>query len=155
MTDLDPRACAICGIEFQPKPRGYNAKYCSKACKIRGKPKRKIAYSSEYYFKRKADPEIHAKIKEQGRLSKKKVRDWLAQYKLDSGCIDCGYNEHACALELDHNGPKEAAISELRSSKKRIMNEIEKGRCVVRCSNCHAVKTWKEKNGMWSEGNRL
>lgn len=76
----------------------------------------------------------------------RKVRAWLAAYKLARGCKDCGYNKFACALQLDHEGPKTAAISMLRTSTARILAEIKHGRCVVRCANCHAVKTWERKN---------
>ena len=143
---LPPRQCDVCDAWFTPKPRGYNARYCSSSCKTRRRPKKKISYSSEYYFKRKQDPVAHAKMRASARRSARKVRQWLANYKLIRGCVDCGYKQFACALQLDHNGPKTASISELRSSKKRILEEIERGNCVVRCANCHAVKTWKEKN---------
>lgn len=135
----------MCLKLFIPKPGGYNALYCSKSCKIRKRPKKQINYSSEYYLKRKQDPEILAKIRENNRRAAFKVREWLANYKLERGCVDCGYKIFACALQLDHNGPKTASISELRSSKKRILEEIIKGQCVVRCANCHAIKTWKDK----------
>jgi hypothetical protein len=67
--------------------------------------------------------------------------------KIERGCIDCGYKGHAAALHFDHVDPttKKAAVSKLRcGSIEAILSEIEK--CVVRCANCHAIKTWpKEK----------
>lgn len=56
------------------------------------------------------------------------------------GCIDCGYNAHPAALDFDHTDGKTANISELRSMK-RVMEEIERHSCVVRCANCHRIKT--------------
>lgn len=146
MSILLERQCQICSTLFTPKPRGYNAKYCSSACKVRRRPKKKITYSSEYYFKRKQNPATLAKMRASSRRSAQKVRQWLADYKLERGCVDCGYKKFACALQLDHMGPKTANISELRLSKKRILEEIHRGQCMVRCANCHSVKTWREKN---------
>jgi hypothetical protein len=83
---------------------------------------------------------------EYDRCTTRKLRLWLSDLKLSKGCADCGYAKYACALQFDHEGPKTASISELRSSKKRILDEIEKGKCVVRCANCHSVKTWERKN---------
>ena len=37
---------------------------------------------------------------------RKKYRDFTDEYKLESGCEICGYNEHACALQFDHRDPK-------------------------------------------------
>lgn len=103
------------------------------------------------YYERvvKADPEKLARHHERAVKTKKVVRDWLAAYKLERGCADCGYKEYACALQLDHTGPKTASISEIRTSVERMENEIMAGKCVVRCANCHSIKTWKEKNGIY------
>jgi LSD1 subclass zinc finger protein len=86
-----------------------------------------------------------AKHRANSAKSVRAVREWLAAYKLKLGCVDCGYNTNAAALQFDHEGPKLAAISELRSSKERILAEIKRGKCKVRCANCHAVKTWERK----------
>jgi hypothetical protein len=74
-----------------------------------------------------------------------KAREWLAKYKLERGCVDCGYREHAAALQLDHEGPKAVEIAEARSSIRRLMAEIEAGQCKVRCANCHSIRTWERK----------
>lgn len=72
----------------------------------------------------------------------------LAQHiKLMRGCVDCGYREHAIALQFDHVGDdKKASVSNLIRSDyswKTVLLEIEK--CEVRCANCHAVITAKRK----------
>lgn len=67
--------------------------------------------------------------------------------KIALGCIDCGYNAHGVALQWDHLGNKKANISNLIRSDygwPTIMAEIEK--CVVRCANCHAIKTKERKD---------
>lgn len=73
------------------------------------------------------------------------VRAWLADYKMSKGCADCGYAEHPAALQLDHEGEKSIEIADARTSVARLLREIESGQCVVRCANCHSVKTWERK----------
>ena len=67
--------------------------------------------------------------------------------KLAQGCVDCGYIEHAVALQFDHiEDNKKASVSNLIRSDyawKTILEEINK--CEVRCSNCHAVITSRRK----------
>ena len=67
--------------------------------------------------------------------------------KLEQGCIDCGYNEHAVALQFDHTGDdKKMNVSDMIRSDyawSSIMEEIRK--CEVRCANCHSVMTAKRK----------
>jgi hypothetical protein len=79
--------------------------------------------------------------------SRSKVTQWLAAYKMERGCMDCAYRKHFSALQLDHTGPKTAEFGAIRSSVKRIQAEIESGQAVVRCANCHSIKTWAERNG--------
>jgi len=150
------RNCKQCGIEFCIKPKGYNTFYCSKKCKYKYKyadrstrltldEKRKARRKS--YLTTRAHSDRYSKHLDSGRKSIRLVRMWLAEYKQEKGCIDCGYNKHSAALQLDHCGKKSAAISDLRSSIARLQKEIKNGKCVVRCAICHAVKTWAEKNG--------
>lgn len=76
------------------------------------------------------------------------MRQWLADYKQAAGCIDCGFDLHFSALQIDHTGEKSDSIANCRSSVARLKKEIDKGACVVRCANCHSIKTWCEKNGI-------
>ena len=77
--------------------------------------------------------------------ARKRGAKWrLAQLiKLQRGCVDCGYNEHAIALQFDHigNNKKNSVSNLIRSDYawSTIKNEIDK--CEVRCANCHAVIT--------------
>ena len=77
--------------------------------------------------------------------ARKRAAKWrLSQLiKLHSGCIDCGYNEHAVALQFDHIGDdKKMNVSDMIRSDYSwitILQEIDK--CEVRCANCHAVMT--------------
>ena len=77
---------------------------------------------------------------------KKKYRAQLnlaAVIKLGKGCLDCGYNEHAVALDFDHRDPSEKKYPVAKSygkvSDTSLLSEIAK--CDVRCANCHRVRT--------------
>jgi hypothetical protein len=79
-------------------------------------------------------------------------RQFIAQYKLDKGCIDCGYNKDARALEFDHihndgkphSGKQRTVASMMYFSMKKIMEEVSK--CEVVCCNCHAIRTHERRN---------
>ena len=81
--------------------------------------------------------------------ARKRGAKWrLAQMiKKERGCVDCGYNEHAVALQFDHIGDdKKASVSNLIRSDygwETILEEMNK--CEVRCANCHAVVTARRK----------
>lgn len=69
-----------------------------------------------------------------------KRRAWMQDEKLRRGCIDCGYNEHPAALDFDHiEGEKRFAVSKVSRSLEALKAEIAK--CVVRCANCHRIRT--------------
>jgi len=67
----------------------------------------------------------------------------VAIWKLDRGCIDCGYNTDPAALEFDHvRGEKRAPVSIMirrHHPQALILEELEK--CDVRCANCHRIVT--------------
>jgi hypothetical protein len=90
----------------------------------------------------------HQEHVHQARVRNVTTRKWLADYKLSRGCVDCGFGSHPAALQLDHEGEKSAEISSLRSSIVKMSKEIEAGKCIVRCANCHSIKTWAEKNNV-------
>lgn len=76
-----------------------------------------------------------------GKLAEK--RKWIADIKMASGCVDCGYKVHASALQFDHLPQYEkcfsVGVATSSKSKQSILDEINK--CEVRCANCHAIKT--------------
>jgi hypothetical protein len=151
IAEMPWRICKSCANTFQPKPGGWNAKYCSDTCRqhyCRSVNKRPSRAGQETYYRRvvKTSPEKLAAHMARSTVNQKKIRQWLADYKLAQGCVDCGFNSHPAALQIDHNGHKVAEISLLRSSIKRMQSEIDSGKCVVRCANCHSIKTWAEKN---------
>lgn len=68
--------------------------------------------------------------------------EFLHEYKLKHGCVDCGYKAHPEALDFDHlpGAVKSFTIgSAVRKSKDELLAEIAK--CEVVCANCHRVRT--------------
>ena len=69
-------------------------------------------------------------------------RSVLARYRRIVGCVDCGYNENADALEFDHlpGYEKDRTIASMMyASWGAIKTEMRK--CEVVCANCHAIRT--------------
>jgi len=85
-------------------------------------------------------PEYLAKVKA--------TRDKVNNYKLEKGCIDCGYNKHPEALDFDHlpQYEKKYNVSNLARSNaapETLWAEIAK--CEVRCTNCHRIMTYNRR----------
>jgi hypothetical protein len=145
--------CHSCEQAFRPKPMGYNARYCSDKCKRRSQRKRLRENNPEQlrsararsYRQTKKHAERIAKHHESANRHRCRTRQWLSDYRLAQGCVDCGYQEHPAALQLDHEGHKSVEIADARSSIRRLQAEIESGNCKVRCANCHSIRTWKSK----------
>ena len=86
--------------------------------------------------------EDKARSKARNRANADAKRLRIADYKLEKGCTDCGYNENAAALEFDHlpGFDKTKTVGSFCwSSWERIMEEIKK--CEVVCANCHAIRS--------------
>jgi hypothetical protein len=90
--------------------------------------------------------------KERENLRATKNREIVAKIKTERGCVDCGYNKDARALEFDHvdnsgkpyTGKQRTVASLMYHSWDRIMEEINK--CEVVCCNCHAIRTHKRRS---------
>ena len=70
--------------------------------------------------------------------ARKKIKQYIDDYKLSRGCSVCGYCKCARALEFHHNSDKEFGISNAIKYKyglKRLKKEMDK--CILLCSNCH------------------
>lgn len=155
------KICENCGIEFEPN----NGKQvcCSRKCNVekwrklnpdkaklsqrKNDEKRKgiNRYNSEVrkkWYKNKAnDPKWKEKINNQYNNRRKKIQEFIRNYKLSKGCADCGYNKHHAALEFDHvDGEKEFNVCNAKSIK-QAKEEIKK--CEVVCSNCHRIRTYE------------
>lgn len=75
-------------------------------------------------------------------VKRKEFVNWI---KLGIGCVDCGYNEHPEALDLDHvRGKKKFSVSTaLWRTPEVLYREIRK--CQVVCANCHRIRTAKRR----------
>lgn len=133
-----------------------------KYCYYDSKDKRKSKYCFVYY------PYFIQQMTEKKRKKKIKYNsaeatflyDYISKYKIEKGCIVCGYNKHAEALQFDHidSNNKEDDVSDMAANYRKAksqnrpllfiqaIQEIEK--CVVMCANCHAVKSKKQKCGV-------
>ena len=85
---------------------------------------------------KKRKQEKQKKANERAKL----VKVFLAQYKVERGCVDCGYNKHHSALEFDHIKGKKLLNVCFAKSIAQAKKEIAK--CEVVCSNCHRVRTY-------------
>jgi len=73
----------------------------------------------------------------------RRLKIWLDDIKLKSGCEICGYNKCPSALDFHHKNleEKEFFISRLRTTRKdKLLEEIKK--CQVLCCRCHRELHW-------------
>lgn len=77
------------------------------------------------------------------RLASKRARDkkrkYLNEYKLSKGCLLCGYNANALALDFHHRDgeKKECNVGRMDVGWDKMLKEIEK--CDIVCANCHRI----------------
>lgn len=136
------KTCLWCKEPFNGGPK---ALYCSQPCAgFFRRRARGVKEGNSWGASAEARKEIQP-YRDRGLAYQQAVRAWLADYKVKRGCVDCGYDGHFAALQLDHEGKKSVSIAEARSSIDRLLAEIRNGECVVRCANCHSIKTWERK----------
>lgn len=72
--------------------------------------------------------------------SQDECRAFIVDYLKRHPCVDCG-NSDIRVLEFDHVGDKKYNIASMigSTSVNRLREEVKK--CVVRCANCHRIKT--------------
>lgn len=103
---------------------------------------RKLEIARTRHNQRLKEPEYLNRQRANTRTFRRKRREFINAIKLESGCIDCGYNTHPDVLEFDHR-PEVEKLFEIGSQVSRstdlILAEIAK--CDVRCANCHRIKT--------------
>ena len=71
-----------------------------------------------------------------------KIRKIIEKAK-DKPCIDCNIKYPYYVMDFHHVKGKKLINIGLSRSMKKTIKEIEK--CVVICSNCHRIRTWKNK----------
>mgnify|MGYP001617195566 CR=1 FL=1 len=95
---------------------------------------------SKWYSCKRKDTEWIERIRKQANERKRKIIEFLNEYKLEKGCKDCSYRKYAVALDFDHvDGVKERNVCNSKSIK-QAMEEIKK--CEIVCSNCHRIRTY-------------
>ena len=99
------------------------------------------AAAKRHYQKNKE--KMKARARAYTSANRNKQRDYLARYKLENGCVDCGYKHNPVALHFDHvKTPKLGDIATMVGNGigwQTLYDEMAK--CEVRCANCHAEKT--------------
>ena len=72
-------------------------------------------------------------------------RRFVDDYKMERGCIDCGYAKNPAALDLDHRdtSAKKTTIAKMVTYDREVLL-AELAKCDVRCANCHRIKTARE-----------
>lgn len=100
---------------------------CKECCKLRDK---------KYY-----DKYGSSKYVENSKKNYERNKKFVRRYKQIFGkCIDCGIKDWR-VLQFDHINSKKYNISDMiySNSINLIKQEIKK--CVLRCANCHQIKT--------------
>lgn len=145
-TPAKERVCVYCESTFFAK-RDI-AKYCSPLCANRARPPRPKPTAEQrkaWREKRLAQPGYRERVNKVSNDRHRTVKKWLADYKISHGCVDCGYNAHHTALDIDHVEGKSFHIHKLKSVQ-AIKDEIARHKCVVRCANCHRIKSYETKS---------
>jgi hypothetical protein len=98
-------------------------------------------YQEQYYIKHRQKRITTASVHSEKRI--RQIRDYVIEYLKQNPCIDCG-ERNILTLQFDHQTNKHFNISEKISSKRpigmaRLKQEISK--CIIRCANCHQIKT--------------
>jgi hypothetical protein len=118
--------------------RKASKEFTDREAYLAGRPPRKAKLTPE-------ERKIRWKRQETDRRKRRAAdnREYIRSLKLAGKCIDCGFSEHPYALEFDHvDGPKLFDINRLkRSTRARLDRELAK--CVLRCANCHRIRTAK------------
>ena len=80
---------------------------------------------------------------------------WVNRYKTEQGCVDCGFNRWAEALQFDHvdRATKQRRLG-WHDNRSKIHSRTKMDRfkahvkryCVVRCANCHAHRSLTEQH---------
>lgn len=85
-------------------------------------------------------PERKAEKQSKATARNRRVKDFLAKYKLEVGCTDCGFKGHHSALDFDHVKGEKLLNVCFAKSIAQAKSEIEK--CEVVCANCHRIRTY-------------
>ena len=139
------RKCMECGFDLTRAHK--NRIFCSTPCQNKNRYKRTGQRSTpksraKWYKNRCKKKGYREKLRGQANGRKRKVLEFLKNYKLMYGCIDCGYKKHHSALDFDHIvGRKKLNVCLAKSIKQA---ETEMKKCEVVCANCHRIRTFNK-----------
>jgi hypothetical protein len=116
-------------------------------------------YSNARYHRLKATGQIKLKGRPKGKLGTNKhiyIRDYITQRKLEAGkCVECDmpcedWNhvmfawDHLDRSEKSFTISQAASVVKINNLHETLNAEINK--CQLMCHNCHAYKTWLERD---------
>jgi hypothetical protein len=107
-------------------------------------PRRRLTFCNRHYKLnyRNGDPEVQKRASSTAGVSQAFKKEWVRQYKVEHGCVDCGYNANPVALGFDHL-PGTVKVRDIKSGQQlgwqALQDEIAK--CEVVCMNCHHIRT--------------
>lgn len=138
--ELLKKTCIKCGLEKElsdfHRNRTGGRLYINKQCKTCKNKQQKKSYRENLEGVREQKKVI-------ARNRRVQTKSKLLQYLSECSCVDCG-EDNPVVLEFDHMGEKKLAISQMQNYKwETILEEINK--CLIRCANCHRIKTSKER----------
>lgn len=100
----------------------------------------------------------HAARVQLDKVARSALAEELANWKVEHGCVDCGFSAHHEALDFDHLPAcgKTANVSRLLNSRglhrqakiRAIWDEVQ--RCEVVCANCHRIRTARRRHDLIS-----
>lgn len=127
------------------KTKAYASSARGRAVHKQSRERRANARASVARAQKISDAGIRARRSEvtRARSQRAERQAYVNQIKIEQGCADCGYREHAVALDFDHvAGIKSADVAVLV---RRLVPypelDAEIAKCEVVCANCHRVRT--------------
>ena len=138
--------CSHCGLHLPDE--AFNWRY--QLLGIRHKTCRNCQneYQKSWYQKNK-DTHL-SKVQTRKVNARQEARRFVLEYLSTHPCSECGESD-PLVLEFHHLGGKDKEISFMVAGGYPIARiQVEIGKCVVLCANCHRRKTAKEKG--WYRG---
>lgn len=141
--------CKQCNRNKKPGQFGWR----NKPKRIRhGVCRKCISRQRDKWLEKNKDRYLEQVIARKNRW-RRELTERIIDYLSKHPCVDCGFNDPR-ALDFDHLDSKRKVIGVSEAPKRgwsweRTLKEIEK--CVVRCSNCHRIRTAEKGNWLRSQ----
>lgn len=84
---------------------------------------------------------------------RRKILDFLQEYKQQRGCLDCGEDYPYWMLDFDHvRGTKRFSLGQSYQSGMNMQAVLEEvAKCEVVCANCHRNRTHMRSSGKYAK----